>query len=228
MGLISSASEVNTLAEAVPDTGGVYFVTAFTGLLAPYWDPNATGLLIGTLIIGYTSDDMLMYALNAGISQGTSPRHLARAILEANAFQTRAVLESMKLDSNTDLKCLKVDGGMTNGDFAMTLLADIGGFSVIRPEMREYVAALYLTISNYQLTLSSERSTALGSALLAGSAVHLFGWDVTKPETLQNVNMRDSREFKSHMVEHERQQKWEGWQRAIERSKGWEKASSTH
>jgi len=62
MGLISSISEVYTLAEAVPDTGGVYFVTTFSSLLAPYWDPNATGLLIGTLIIGCTSDDMLMYA----------------------------------------------------------------------------------------------------------------------------------------------------------------------
>lgn len=72
-----------------------------------------------------------------GISQYTNPCHLARATLEANAFQTRAIIESMKLDSGSDLKHLKVDGGMTNGDLAMSILADIGGFSVVRPEMRE-------------------------------------------------------------------------------------------
>ena len=74
-----------------------------------------------------------------GISQYTNPSHIARATLEANAFQTRAIIESMKLDSGSDLKQLKVDGGMTNGDLAMSILADIGGFSVIRPEMRECV-----------------------------------------------------------------------------------------
>src|ERR1700722_10886464 len=144
------------------------------------------------LLVHSLLDVLLMICscmLNAGISQCTSPWHLACAVLEANAFQTRAVLESMKLDSNTDLKCLKVDGGMTNGDFAMTLLADIGRFSIIHPDMRVCVAALYLPISDYQLTLSSERSTALGSALSAGSAVHLFRWDVTKPEMVQNVNI---------------------------------------
>lgn len=77
--------------------------------------------------------------LSLGISQYTNPSHIARAALEANAFQTRAIIESMKLDSGSDLKALKVDGGMTNGDVAMKILADIGGFSVIRPEMREYV-----------------------------------------------------------------------------------------
>ena len=74
-----------------------------------------------------------------GISQYTNPSHIARAVLEANAFQTRAIIESMKLDSGTELKQLKVDGGMTNGDLAMSVLADIGGFSVVRPEMQEYV-----------------------------------------------------------------------------------------
>jgi len=74
-----------------------------------------------------------------GISQYTNPSHIARATLEANAFQTRAIIESMKLDSGSDLKHLKVDGGMTNGDLTMSILADIGGFSVVRPEMREYV-----------------------------------------------------------------------------------------
>jgi glycerol kinase len=120
MGLIKSANEINTLAATQRNTGGLYFVTAFSGLLAPYWDPGASGLLIG-------------------LSQYTTPAHIARATLEANAFQTRAVLESMKSDSSVELRHLKVDGGMTNGDLAMTVLADIGGFTVVRPEMRECV-----------------------------------------------------------------------------------------
>jgi glycerol kinase len=146
MGLISHASEINTLAKAVPDSGGVYFVTAFSGLLAPHWDPSAAGLLIGLLSYMCRPCPDGLTKTNAGISQYTNPGHLARAVLEANAFQTRAILEGMKLDSGTDLKCLKVDGGMTNGDFAMTVLADIGGFSVIRPEMREYVIPTNLII----------------------------------------------------------------------------------
>jgi glycerol kinase len=161
----------------------VYFVTAFSGLLAPYWDPGAAGMLIG-------------------LSSYTTPCHIARATLEANAFQTRAVVESMKLDSNVDLKHLKVDGGMTNGDMAMEILADLGGFTVIRPDMRE--------------------STALGSALLAGSAIRLFGWDITNPDTMAEVNTNGSTEFKPRLDEAMREQKWQGWHRAVDRSKGWE------
>ena len=133
--MIASADDVNTLAAKVPGTGGVYFVTAFSGLLAPYWDSGAAGLLIGMLL----SNGYFYYCHKAlpGISQFTNPCHLARATLEANAFQTRAIIESMKLDSGSDLKHLTVDGGMTNGDLAMSILADIGGFSVVRPEMRE-------------------------------------------------------------------------------------------
>ncbi|PFH51965.1 hypothetical protein AMATHDRAFT_141350 [Amanita thiersii Skay4041] len=183
MQIISSASEVNDLAAKEPTTGGVYFVTAFSGLLAPYWDPGAAGVLIG-------------------ISQYTNPSHIARATLEANAFQTRAIIESMKLDSGTDLKHLKVDGGMTNGDLVMNILADIGGFTVVRPEMRE--------------------STALGSALLAGAAIKLFGWDINNPDTFADVNTKGSQEFTPSIPENERVQRWGGWQRAVERSKGWD------
>ncbi|KAF5392691.1 hypothetical protein D9757_001000 [Collybiopsis confluens] len=183
MKLIDDAPAVNILAAKESDTGGVYFVTAFSGLLAPYWDSGAGGLIIG-------------------VSQYTNPSHIARATLEANAFQTRAIIESMKLDSGTDLQHLKVDGGMTNGDLAMSILADIGGFTVVRPEMRE--------------------STALGSALLAGAAIKLFGWDVSDPETLKEVNTKGTTEFKPSLEEKARQKKWEGWQRAVERSKGWE------
>ncbi|KAJ7110284.1 glycerol kinase [Mycena crocata] len=183
MGIISSAADVNTLAAKEPTSAGLYFVTAFSGLLAPYWDPGAAGTLIG-------------------ISQYTNPSHIARAALDANAYQTRAIIEAMRLDSGVSLKHLKVDGGMTNGDLAMEILADVGGFTVVRPEMRE--------------------STALGSALLAGAAIGLFGWDLEKPETLKEVNTKGSREFGPGMDEEERKKGWEGWQRAVERSKGWE------
>ncbi|TFY80363.1 hypothetical protein EWM64_g3649 [Hericium alpestre] len=182
MRMIRTAEEINYLAGSVPTTSGVFFVTAFSGLLAPYWDPAATGLIIG----------MTSY---------TTPAHICRAALEANAFQTRAVIDSMKLDSKNDLKHLKVDGGMTNGDLCMQVLADIGGFEVIRPEMRE--------------------STALGSALLAGSAIGLFGWDITKPETLAEVNTAGSTPFIPTVTAADRDQRWDGWERAVERSRGW-------
>ncbi|KAH9479526.1 Glycerol kinase [Psilocybe cubensis] len=183
MKIINSAGEINTLAAKESDSGGLYFVTAFSGLLAPYWDPGAAGTLIG-------------------ISQYTNPSHIARATLEANAFQTRAVIESMKLDSGSDLKHLKVDGGMTNGDLAMEILADLGGFEVVRPEMRE--------------------STALGAALCAGAAIKAFGWDLSNPETLAQVNTKGTRVFTPAAETEERESKWKFWQKAVERSRGWD------
>lgn len=182
MYMVQSAADVNTLAAKVPDTGGLYFVTAFGGLFAPYWDPTATGMIIG-------------------MSSYTTPAHVARATLEANAFMTRAVAEAMKLDSGVDLPQMKVDGGMTNGDMVMQVLADLAGCEVVRPEMRE--------------------STALGSALLAGSAVRLFGWDVARPETLHEVNTAGSTVFSPQTTQEYRDKKWAGWQRAVERCRGW-------
>ncbi|KAF8493250.1 glycerol kinase [Russula emetica] len=124
MKMIKTADEINTLARSVTSTSGVYFVTAFSGLLAPYWGPGATGLLVG-------------------LTSYTTPAHIARATLEANAFQTRSVIDSMKLDSKSELSHLKVDGGMTNGDVAMEVLADVDGFEVARPEMRESTALAF-------------------------------------------------------------------------------------
>ncbi|KAG8759440.1 Glycerol kinase [Serendipita sp. 396] len=185
MKMIESTSQINDLAASVEDTGGVYFVTAFSGLLAPYWDPTAAGLLIG-------------------LSSYTTPGHIARATLEANAFQTRAILESMHKDAKHETKAneLKVDGGMTNGDVAMQILADNIGVDILRPEMRE--------------------STALGSALLAGSAVGLYGWDLSKPNTFARVNAAGNSTFKSSINDDTRGERWRMWQRAIERAKGWD------
>ncbi|KDN43979.1 hypothetical protein RSAG8_05711, partial [Rhizoctonia solani AG-8 WAC10335] len=177
-----AGSAIQWLRDGVEDTGGVYFVTAFNGLLAPYWDASAGGILIG-------------------LTAYTTPSHIALATLEASAFQTRAILQAMAKDSGVDLQHLKVDGGMTNSDLAMQLQADIGGFEVVRPEMRE--------------------STALGSALLAGSAIRLFGWDISKPETLARVNTKGSASFKPRTTKEQRALKWLGWQRAVERSRGW-------
>lgn len=203
MSLIKSAAEINILAAKELDTGGVYFVTAFSGLFAPYWDPSAAGLLIG-------------------ISQYTTPAHIARATLEANAFQTRAIIESIKLDSGKNLKELKVDGGMTNGDLAMSILSDVGGFNVVRPEMREFVLFLkFLLVSSHVIF---HRSTALGSAICAGAAIGLFGWDLTKPETLKEVNTKGHTVFQPYTDDTAREKKWKGWRRAVERSKDWEDA----
>ncbi|KIK61618.1 hypothetical protein GYMLUDRAFT_224538 [Collybiopsis luxurians FD-317 M1] len=183
MHMISTSAQVNDLAAQEPTSGGVYFVTAFSGLLAPYWDSSATGVMIG-------------------ITQYTNPSHVARATLEATAFQTRAIIESMVLDSGKDVQNLKVDGGMTNGDLAMSILADINGTDVIRPEMRE--------------------STALGSALLAGAAIGMFGWDLNKPGTLSEVNTKGTVTFEPQMSAKIREKKWLNWQRAVERCRGWE------
>lgn len=151
MHLIQEANEVNILAKRVESTGGVYFVTAFSGLLAPYWDAGAAGLLIGAPFPPPLCFSSLKCRRRAGITSYTTPAHIARATLEANAFQTRAVIESMKLDSKADLLHLKVDGGMTNGDVSMAILADLGGFDVIRPEMRECVPRYHLFVQLRQL-----------------------------------------------------------------------------
>ncbi|KAL1915008.1 uncharacterized protein VTP21DRAFT_7713 [Calcarisporiella thermophila] len=121
LGLIKEAHEIGELATKVPNTGGVYFVTAFSGLFAPYWRDDARGVLVG-------------------LTQYTNKYHIARATLEAVCFQTRAILDAMNLDSGKELTGLKVDGGMTNSDVCMQLQADILGIEVDRPEMRETTA----------------------------------------------------------------------------------------
>lgn len=180
--LINDTDEVGQLAASVKDTGGVYFVTAFSGLFAPYWDDSASGLIIG--LTGYTTR-----------------AHIARATLEATCFQTRAIMDSMKKDAKVELKSLKVDGGMTNSDECMKLQADLLGEDVIRPQMRE--------------------STALGSALCAGAALGLFGWDLEKPETLKKVNTAGAETFSPQISAEERDMRYKGWEKAVQRSMRW-------
>ncbi|KAI1157972.1 glycerol kinase [Nemania serpens] len=120
-GFVRDSSEVGELAETVPDNGGVVFVTAFSGLFAPYWIDDAKGTLFG-------------------ITQHTQKGHVARATLEATCFQTRAILEAMEKDSDHKLEGLAVDGGMSSSDLTMQTQADISGIRVERPEMRETTA----------------------------------------------------------------------------------------
>ncbi len=136
LGLISSSEEVETLAKTVDDNGGAYFVPAFSGLFAPYWRGDARGVIVG---------------LTRYVNKG----HIARAALEATAWQTREVLDAMEADSGVKLKELKVDGGMVYNDLLMQFQADSLQVPVIRPKVAE--------------------TTALGAAYAAGLAVGF--WD---------------------------------------------------
>ena len=132
LGLISSADEIEALARSVEDNGGAYFVPAFSGLFAPHWRPDARGVIVG---------------LTRFVNRG----HLARAALEATAFQTREVVEAMNADSGVALSSLKVDGGMVVNELLMQFQADVLGVPVVRPRVAE--------------------TTALGAAYAAGLAV---------------------------------------------------------
>lgn len=156
---------------------------------------------------------------NTGVSSYTNRAHIARATLEACAFQTHAIVDAMRRDSGVPLSELRVDGGMTNGDFAMQVVSDLGGFDVVRPEMRECVHVVVFAFGDAERAC---RSTALGAALLAGNAVGLFGWDLTRPETLESVNERGTRRFSGKLEEGERQRRWEAWKEAVRRSSGWD------
>jgi glycerol kinase len=121
LGIIGSASDIEALANSVPDSGGIYFVPAFSGLFAPYWRSDARGAIVG-------------------LSRFNTKAHLARATLEAICFQTRDVLEAMVADSGVRLELLKVDGGATINDTLMQLQADILGVPVVRPVVAETTA----------------------------------------------------------------------------------------
>ena len=118
LGLISSSAEIEPLARTVKDNGGVYFVPAFSGLYAPYWKDNARGVI-------------------AGLTRYANKGHLARAVLEATAFQTREVVEAMEKDSGIRLDVLRVDGGMVSNDLLMQFQADIADRPVVRPAVQE-------------------------------------------------------------------------------------------
>ena len=182
LGVIARADETRALAESVPDTGGVYFVPAFVGLGAPYWDPYARGTIVG-------------------LTRGTTRAHLVRAALEAIAYQSRDVLEAMAADAGLALRALKVDGGAVANDFLCQFQADILDAAVMRPRVIE--------------------TTALGAAFLAGLGTGLW-------RSLDALAARQAveRTFSPCMDPGARARRYDGWCRAVERSRHWEKENT--
>ncbi|MGQ9628679.1 MAG: FGGY family carbohydrate kinase, partial [Anaerolineae bacterium] len=119
--IIKDAAETQEIASSVEDSGGIYFVPAFSGLFAPYWDMRARGVIVG-------------------LTRYIKKAHLVRATLESICYQTKDVLEAMEKDSGVELKALKVDGGAVKNDFLMQLQADILGVEVVRPTVQETTA----------------------------------------------------------------------------------------
>ena len=175
--LIGSSGDVEALAKSVPDTGGVVFVPAFVGLGAPHWDAHAAGMLIG-------------------LRRDTKPGHIARAALEAIAFQVADVLEAVHSETGTPLAALRVDGGASVNDLLMQFQADVLGVPVVRPQVTE--------------------TTALGAAYLAGLATGFWAG----PEELRAKRKGDTR-FEPKMDVAERKARRGQWQRAVERAKAW-------
>jgi len=177
LGLINSSSEIEQLAMTVEDNGGVYFVPAFSGLFAPYWKSDARGLIIG-------------------LTQFTNKGHIARAALEATAYQTREVLEAMINDSGIKLREIRVDGGMVFNHLLMQFQADILGVPVIRPNVSE--------------------TTSLGAAYAAGLAVGFWN----NLDDLRK-NWHENQRWTPGMEESKRIFLFEKWKRAVQRTFDW-------
>lgn len=177
LGLIDSAPEIEDLARTVENNGGAYIVPAFSGLFAPYWRSDARGAIVG---------------LTRYVTRG----HLARAVIEASAFQTRDIVEAMNRDSGVALTHLKVDGGMVVNDLLMQFQADILGVPVIRPRVTE--------------------TTALGAAYAAGLAVGFW----SGPEELAR-NWAEDRRWRPSMETEAREAACAQWRKAVERTFNW-------
>jgi glycerol kinase len=177
LGLIKNSSEIETLAHSVKDNGGTYFVPAFSGLYAPYWRDDARGVICG---------------LTRYVNKG----HIARAALEATAFQTRDVFEAMTKDSGLRLNSLRVDGGMVENELFMQFQSDILNVPILRPQVAQ--------------------TTALGAAYAAGLAV---GYWSNVDELKQNWNIE--RTWEPRMGEEKRDLLYRGWLKAVTRTFNW-------
>jgi glycerol kinase len=175
--IIGSAAEIETLARSVEDNGGAYFVPAFSGLFAPYWRADARGALVG---------------LTRFVDRG----HLARAVLEATAFQTREVLDAMNADSGVALTELKVDGGMVANELLMQFQADILDVPVVRPKVAE--------------------TTALGAAYAAGLAVGYW-----KDQDELRANWAEDKRWTPALDSGERERVYRNWKKAVTKSFDW-------
>jgi glycerol kinase len=178
LGIIGKSEDVETLARTVNDNGGVYFVPAFSGLYAPHWKAGARGVI-------------------AGLTRYANKGHLARAVLEATAFQTREVLEAMEKDSGIKLHTLRTDGGMVKNNLLMQFQADILNISVVRPVIQE--------------------TTALGAAYAAGLAVGYY-------KDLEDLKANWAVDFTwhPHLEKKERERLYKSWMKAVARSLDWE------
>jgi glycerol kinase len=177
LGLIEKSSDIEELAKTVADNGDVYFVPAFSGLYAPYWKENARGVI-------------------AGLTRYANKGHLARAVLEATAFQTREVVEAMEKDAHISLASVRVDGGMVANELLMQFQADILNREVVRPVIQE--------------------TTALGAAYAAGLAVNFFsGLDELR------ANWAMDRIWKPNLEEAVRERLYGQWNKAVTRSFDW-------
>ena len=177
LGLIRESADVETLARTVDDNGGVYFVPAFSGLFAPYWRADARGVI-------------------AGLTRYVNRGHIARAVLEATAWQTREVLDAMNEDSGVALKALKVDGGMVRNELLMQFQADVLGVPVIRPKVSE--------------------TTALGAAYAAGLAVGF--WNAVDD---LRANWASDREWRPTMDPARREKEYGLWKKAVTKTFDW-------
>jgi glycerol kinase len=175
--LIKAAPEVEELAQTVDDNGGVYIVPAFSGLFAPYWKSNARGVM-------------------AGLTRFVTAGHIARASLEATAYQSREVVEAMDADSGVTLESLKVDGGMVANDLLMQFQADLLGVPVIRPQVAE--------------------TTALGAAYAAGLATGF--WE--DQESLRQ-NWQEDKRWEPQMDAAKRDEYYKYWKKAVTRTFDW-------
>jgi glycerol kinase len=177
LGMITSAPEVEALAKTVEDNGGVYIVPAFSGLFAPYWRSDARGVI-------------------AGLTRYVNRGHIARAALEATAWQSKEVVDAMNADSGVDLTSLKVDGGMVHNDLLMQFQADVLGVPVIRPTVAE--------------------TTSLGAAYAAGLATGFW----SEIEDLR-ANWGKDKEWTPQMEEADREKGYRFWKKAVTKTFDW-------
>lgn len=177
LNLIERSSDVEALANGAADNGGIYFVPAFSGLYAPYWKDNARGVIVG-------------------MTRYVNKSHIARATLEATAYQTREVLDAMNKDSGVKLKALKVDGGMVHNELLMQFQSDVLGVPVIRPTVAE--------------------TTALGAAYAAGLAVGFWN----RVDDLR-ANWGKDKEWTPTMPAKKREMLYKGWKKAVTKSFDW-------
>jgi glycerol kinase len=177
LGMIGKSSDVEVLAKTVDDNGGVYFVPAFSGLYAPYWKDSARGVI-------------------AGLTRYANKGHLARAVLEATAYQTRDVVEAMEKDAGIKLKGVRVDGGMVGNELLMQFQSDILNRQVVRPEVQE--------------------TTALGAAYAAGLATGFYSGTAEL-----RAKWKSNRVWRPEMDDAKRDGFYRSWKKAVTRSFDW-------